>query len=78
MNKRTNGRGGARRGAGRPVADIQLDAEHAADLRRIMRHYGLPYGPDEASAFVMAWIDQEYAKIDEQYQQGAEWEGNIL
>lgn len=67
----TTGRGGARAGAGRPVADIQLDKEHAADLRYIMRHYGLPYGTEEASLYVMAWIHQERAKIDEQHQQDA-------
>lgn len=71
-------RGGARPGAGRPVADIQLDTAHAADLRRIMRHYGLPYSPEAVNFYVMAWIDQEWAKIDAEYQQGAEWEGQIL
>lgn len=74
-----NGRGGARRGAGRPVADIQLDKAHAKTLKIVMQHYGLPYGPDEASLFIMAWIDQEYGKIDEQYQRDAEqWTGEVL
>lgn len=76
----TNGRGGARPGAGRPVADIQLDKEHAKTLRQVMRHYGLPYSPEAVNFYVMAWIDQEWTKIDAEYQQGAdaEWQGEVL
>lgn len=45
-----------------------------------MRHYGLPYSPEDVNFYVMAWIDQEWAKIDEDNQQGAdaEWNGGVL
>lgn len=37
-------------------------------LRQVMRHYDLPYGIEEVNIFVMAWVNQEYGKIEEQYQ----------
>lgn len=84
MTKRSENWGGSRPGAGRPrnlpIKDIQLDKAHAKTLRQVMRHYGLPYSPEAVNYHVMAWIDQEWAKIDAEYQRlaDAEWNGGVL
>ena len=52
----TTNHGGARPGAGRPVADIQLNQDHARMLKQVMQVRELEYNQATASEYVMTLI----------------------
>jgi hypothetical protein len=62
----SGGRGGARPGAGRPVADIQLDQDHARMLKHVLEALGQAYTPTTASAYVMRLIAREHQRHDDE------------
>lgn len=75
----TKPRGGARPGAGRPVADIQLDKESARSLKVLILARGLDYTREQCDKLVRELIEAEYRKYDERHQRDAEeWTGEIL
>jgi hypothetical protein len=65
----SGGRGGARPGAGRPIADIQLDQDHARMLKHVLEAQGQAYTPASAAGYVMQLIDREHQRHDDQAKQ---------
>jgi hypothetical protein len=63
------GRGGARPGAGRPIADIQLDQEHARMLKHVLEAQGQEYTTVSAAAYVMRLIAREHQRHDDNAKQ---------
>ncbi len=62
-------RGGARPGAGRPIADIQLDQDHARMLKHVLEAQGQAYTPASAAAYVMRLIAREHQRHDDSAKQ---------
>lgn len=75
-------RGGARRGSGRAVRDIQLSPEAAKTLKLLIAIRQREYGTAAAAAYVMELIEADWQAYDAGLQaeidKAEQWDGEVL